>query len=126
VDQAEGLSEILDGAEVELDAVLNLRVPEDELVRRLTGRRVCGACGEVVNVAFEPESGAECPECGGTLNRRSDDEPRTVRRRLEVYAEQTAPVLEWYREESDVPVADVDGTGDIQDVHDRLRDRVDR
>ncbi|MFB6240415.1 MAG: adenylate kinase [Gemmatimonadota bacterium] len=126
VDQAEGLSEILDGAGVELDAVLNLQVPDDELVRRLTGRRVCGACGEVVNVAFDPEIGAECPECGGTLNRRSDDEPQTVRRRLEVYEEQTAPVLEWYREESKVPVEDVDGTGDIEDVHGRLQERVER
>lgn len=124
VEQAEGLSEILDDAGVDLDAVLNLVVPEEELIRRLTGRRVCGACGEVVNVAFEPEIGAECPECGGTLNRRSDDEPQTVRRRLEVYEEQTAPVLEWYREESDVPVADVDGTGDIEDVHRRLREAL--
>ena len=124
VEQAEGLSEILDEAGVSLDVVLDLDVPEDELVRRLTGRRVCGACGEVANVAFEPEIGAECPECGGTLNRRSDDEPQTVRRRLEVYREQTAPVLDWYREESDVPVVEVDGTGDIEDVHDRLAEAL--
>lgn len=124
VEQARGLSEMLDEARVELDRVLNLEVPEDELVRRLTGRRVCGACGEVVNVAFQPELGAECPECGGTLNRRSDDEPETVRRRLEVYREQTAPVLGWYRDESDVPVTDVDGTGDIEDVNRRLREAL--
>lgn len=124
VEQAGGLSEMLDDADVELDGVLNLEVPEDELVRRLTGRRVCGACGEVVNVAFQPELGAECPECGGTLNRRSDDEPETVRRRLEVYREQTAPVLDWYRTESDVPVTDIDGTGDIEDVSRRLREAL--
>lgn len=124
VDQAEGLSETLDDAGVSLDVVLNLEVPEDELVRRLTGRRVCGACGEVVNVAFDPEIGADCPECGGTLNRRSDDQPRTVRRRLEVYEEQTAPVLDWYRETSGVPVVGVDGTGEIEDVHRRLSEAL--
>lgn len=124
VAQAEGLAAILADADVDLDAVLNLEVPDDELVRRLTGRRVCGACGAVVNVASDPEIGAECPQCGGTLHRRGDDEPETVRRRLAVYEEQTAPVLDWYRDESDAPVLDVDGTGTVEDVHRRLRDAV--
>lgn len=124
VEQAEGLSEILSDAGYDVDVVLNLEVPEEELIRRLTGRRVCVACGRVVNVASNPEIGAECPECGGTLNRRSDDEPETVRRRLDVYREQTAPVLDWYREQGDAPVVDVDGTGDVEEVHRRLSETV--
>lgn len=120
VAQAEGLAEILSDQGVELDAVLNLQVPEEELVRRLTARRVCRENGHLTS-ADEAEDG-RCPVCGGELVQRRDDRPETVRRRLQVYEEQTRPVLRWYREEADPPVRDVDGTGSVEEVEGRLLD----
>lgn len=121
VEQAEGLGELLDRRDRALDAVVGLAVPEEELLRRLAGRRVCTSCGEVTGEA--PEGGGNCPACGGTLVPRGDDRPETVRRRLQVYREETAPVLRWYRD-SDVPVHDVDGTGSVEEVHVRIRERL--
>ena len=122
VRQAEGLAEVLEARGESLSAVADLQVPEEELVRRLSGRRVCEECGEVTHVDVAGES---CSECGGRLVQRSDDRPETVRRRLQVYAEQTRPVLRWYRE-SGVPVVEVDGTGSVEEVYEELRDRLGR
>jgi len=121
VDQAEGLDEILDGMDADLDAVIYLDVPEEELVRRLSSRRVCGECGAATRVDGNEPDG--CPECGGELDQRPDDRPETVRRRLEVYRDETEPVLEWYRR-SEVPVETVEGTGSIPEVARRLRSRL--
>jgi adenylate kinase len=67
--------------------------------------------------------GASCPDCGGELRRRSDDDPRTLRRRLEVYRDETAPVLDWY-ERSDTRVVRVPGTGPVEDVHERVVEAI--
>lgn len=117
VEQAEGLSELLDDVDRELDAVVDLQVPDEEIVRRLSSRRVCSRCGQVAPADHDPDR--PCPECGGELRRRPDDEPETVRRRLEVYRDETAPVLEWYRR-SDVEVIEVLGRGEVAEVNDRL------
>ena len=124
--QAEGLAGILAERDESLDAVLYLDVPEEELVRRLSGRRVCDECGLVTHVddLSKDEDGARCPECGGELVQREDDRPETVRRRLEVYRDETEPVLAWYRSSS-VPVRRVDGTGTVDRVTERLRERLD-
>ena len=122
VPQAEELSATLQDEDEDLDCVLNLRVPEEELVRRLTSRRVCAEGGHVTSVE-EAEDGS-CPVCGGELEQRDDDAPETVRNRLRVYEKQTRPVLEWYRRTSDVPVRDVDGTGTVEDVSSRLLARI--
>ncbi len=121
--QAEGLTEILEERSTSLDAVLYLDVPEEELVRRLSARRVCDACGAVTRVEGDGEAEAGCPECGGELVQREDDRPGTVRRRLEVYREQTRPVLSRYRSSS-VPVHEVDGTGPVERVTGRIRERL--
>lgn len=142
VPQAEGLARVLDGSDASLDLVIYLDVPEEELERRLTGRRVCVGCGAVARPAAvargagapgtEPfaSSGVtggsdepRCPECGGDLVRREDDRPETVRRRLEVYRRQTEPVLHWYRD-SNVPVREVDGTGSVDEVTKRIGERL--
>lgn len=120
VEQADGLDDILDDLGASLDAVVYLEVPEDELVRRLTARRVCGACGHVTRVS---EAGEVCPACGGELEQREDDRPETVRRRLEVYREQTEPVLARYRA-GPIPVEEIDGTGTVAEVEARLRERL--
>ncbi|MDX1579216.1 MAG: nucleoside monophosphate kinase, partial [Gemmatimonadota bacterium] len=124
VRQAEGLDRLLEARGESLDRVLDLRVPEDELVDRLSGRRVCADCGAVTHVSSESE-GKPCESCGGRRVQREDDRPETVRRRLQVYGEETAPVLRWY-ERSSVPVDRVDGTGSIAAVQERLRERLAR
>lgn len=122
VAQAEGLADLLDELALELDAVVDLEVPDEEIVRRLSARRVCADCGRVAPT--ETADDEPCPDCGGELRRRSDDEPATIRRRLEVYREETAPVLDWY-ERSDVRVVRVRGTGSVDDVLERIVGAID-
>jgi len=123
VPQAEGLAALLDRRGLTLDAVANLEVPEEEIVRRLGSRRVCPECGAVTSARDGDVEGGRCPECGSELVQREDDRPETVRRRLEVYRRQTEPVLEWYRS-GPVPVEDVTGMGDVDEVQERLRARL--
>lgn len=96
VPQAEGLARVLDELDLRLDAVLMFEVADEELVRRLSSRTVCESC-QTPYTGREP--GETCDKCGGRLVRRKDDEPEAVRNRLAVYQRQTAPVVQWYREE---------------------------
>lgn len=108
--QAEYLTEITD-----LDAVLYLKVAESELVERLTGRRVCSECGTNFHVKFnQPEEEGVCDECGGELVQRDDDTEETVRERLSVFEENTAPVIEHYRDEG--VLVEIDGEQTPGDV----------
>jgi adenylate kinase len=118
--QAEGLEVILSERGMALDAVIYLAVPEEELVRRLSGRRVCTACGAVYNVHTDAPSVVEqCDRCGGRLAIREDDKEETVRKRLRVYRESTKPVLEWYRGSS-ASLLELAATGSVAEVHGRL------
>ena len=118
LDQAEYLAEITD-----LDVVASLSVPEEELVRRLTGRRVCSECGANYHVEFDqPEEEGVCDECGGELVQREDDTEETVRERLRVFEENTAPVVEFYDERGDL--VEVDGEGSPDEVRERLESAV--
>ena len=92
--QAAGLQRVLKELGRRLDAVLTFDVPDEELVQRLSGRTVCESC-QTPYTGREP--GTKCEKCGGTLVRRKDDEPEAVRNRLAVYQRQTAPVIDWYR-----------------------------
>lgn len=94
--QAEALAALIAG-QFEI-RVLYFDVPEDVLVRRLTGRRNCVACGAIFNVSSAPSARPDvCDRCGGALTQRDDDREETVRRRLAVYRSQTEPLIEWYR-----------------------------
>ncbi len=118
IDQAEYLAGITD-----LDVVVSLSVPEEELVRRLTGRRVCSECGTNYHVDFDPpEVEGVCDECGGELVQRDDDTEETVRERLRVFEENTAPVIEFYDERGDL--VEVDGVGSPDEVWERLESAV--
>lgn len=114
--QAEGLDALLAGLDRPLAAVLVLEVDDEELVRRLSGRRSCSSCGAVYNVYTEPpaEEG-RCDRCGGELIQRADDEPDTVRRRLAVYHEQTAPLVDHYMQ-STTTVHRVNGDRPVEAV----------
>jgi adenylate kinase len=97
VAQAEALEAALAGNNKEIDKVLNIEVGQEELIRRLTGRRTCRACGKVYHLIFSPpRAETVCDVCGGELWQREDDAEDTVRNRLEVYRRETAPLIEYY------------------------------
>lgn len=115
VPQAEALQAMLAENGAALDAVLNIDVPEEKLVARLTGRRVCRRCGANYHLVYNPPRVAGvCDRCGGELYQRSDDTEETVRRRLQVYREQTAPLLAYYRQQG--LLREVDGDQSVQEV----------
>ena len=116
VPQGEGLARALSGLGRPLDAVLMFEAPHEELVRRLSGRTVCETC-QTPHTGREP--GSRCDKCGGRLVRRQDDEPDAVRNRLDVYARQTAPVVDWYRRNG-LPCRIIDAVGTTDEVFGRV------
>ena len=118
--QAEGLTRMLKKLGRKVDAVLVFDVPDEELVRRLSGRTVCEKC-QTPYTGREP--GSSCERCGGTLVRRPDDEPAAIRNRLEVYRQQTAPVLDWYRKNG-VRLVKINAVGSPEAVTKRALDAI--
>jgi adenylate kinase len=101
-----------------LDIVLELVVDDEEVVRRLAGRRTCRSCGKVWHVAFDPSSKeGVCDACGGELFQRDDDREDTIRHRLEVYQEQTSPLVAFYADEG--ILQGVDATGPVEEITER-------
>jgi adenylate kinase len=118
VPQAEELDRILADMGTKLDVVLELVVDDDEVVRRLSGRRTCRNCGHNWHVDFDPPTKeGTCDNCGGELFQRDDDQPETIRHRLEVYAEQTAPLIGYYAARG--ILVGIDATGPVDDVTER-------
>jgi len=116
IPQAEGMQDVMQSLGRRIDAVLNLDVNNEEIVRRLSGRTVCGTCQTpYTGVA----SGSKCEKCGGVVSRRKDDEPDAVRNRLNVYDQQTAPVLDWYRKDG-AKVAVVNAEGAVEEITKRI------
>ena len=103
-------------------AVMLIDVPEEELVGRIAARRTCEACGDVTSLAAG--AGAICAACGGTLIQRDDDKEMVVRERMRVYADQTRPVVEVYRERR--LLESIDGRGSMDEVAERIAAAVDR
>jgi adenylate kinase len=98
VEQAQALDEALRQRGQAVDKVLYINVGEEEVVRRLAGRWTCRQCGAVYHQVFSPPKQAgKCDRCGGELYQRDDDKPETVRNRLSVYNQQTAPLIDYYR-----------------------------
>jgi adenylate kinase len=120
IGQAEVLDEILESRGRKLTSVLLIDAPDDEVVRRLSGRRTCAKGGHVYHMEFDPpKNDGVCDQDGSRLVQRDDDKPETVRNRLSVYHEQTEPLIEWYQDK-DLLVR-VDGTRSPDEVHDRIR-----
>jgi adenylate kinase len=118
IPQAEGLENTLAALDRELDAVLLFDVETEELVRRLSGRTTCDACQRPF-FGREPGEPCECPDgTKGVLVRRADDEPDAVRKRLQVFAAQTAPVIDWYRRNGARVVA-INAVGTLDEVEAR-------
>jgi adenylate kinase len=119
VPQAEAFEALLTRRGTPLDAVVQIAVPRDELVRRLAGRRVCGACGTMYHVSLgPPRHDGVCDGCGGTLVQREDDREETIARRMEVYERETAPLVARYRTTG--LLREIPGTGSRDDVFARI------
>jgi adenylate kinase len=119
--QAEGLARLLDDLGERLHRVILIQVDPDELVRRLSSRRICERCGRIyAGEAVAGSAGADgtCSTCGGRLVQRPDDQPEAIRHRLVVYREQTAPLLEMYRGQG--LLREVDGAGDPARIQERV------
>jgi adenylate kinase len=118
VPQAETLKKMLLELDVKLSVVLELVVDEDEVVRRLSGRRTCRRCERVQHALYDPPARRGiCDDCGGELFQRDDDSEETVRHRLEVYAEQTAPLISFYADEN--ILIGIDATGPVEEITSR-------
>ena len=121
--QAEALDEMLASAGRALAGVLYINVPDEESVRRLSGRWICRQCQAPYHTIFSPPAReGVCDACGGELYQRDDDKPETVRARLKVYHQQTAPLIDYYRQAG--LLVEVDGAGDIETVSAALLDAV--
>jgi adenylate kinase len=118
VPQAETLKKLLSDWDTRLDIVLELVVDDDEVVRRLSGRRTCRRCGRVWHATFDPPSRKDrCDDCDGELFQRDDDREETIRHRLDVYAQQTQPLVAFYAD--DGTLLGIDATGPVEEVTDR-------
>ncbi|HEY2550968.1 MAG TPA: adenylate kinase [Streptosporangiaceae bacterium] len=118
VPQAETLKKMLAEWDTRLEVVLELVVDHDEVVRRLSGRRTCRRCGRAWHAAFDPPSRAgRCDDCDGELFQRDDDREETVRHRLQVYEQQTQPLIAFYADEG--TLLGIDATGPVEEITDR-------
>ena len=118
VPQAETLKKLLTSWETKLDVVLELVVDDDEVVRRLSGRRGCRRCGRIWHVVFDPPvTPGICDDCGGELFQRDDDREETIRHRLEVYQQQTTPLVSFYADEG--TLLGLDATGPVDEITER-------
>ncbi len=115
-EQAESLAEIT--ADQPLDMVVDLDVPTDVVLERLASRRVCADCGSNYSLDAPPKHNWSCDHCGGEVIQRDDDTEDAIRRRLALYEEETAPLVDWYRSRDLLMV--VDGDGDADEVTGRL------
>ncbi len=119
VEQVAILDRVLERLGLRLDRVLLVTAPEAEIVRRLSGRRICPSCGALYHLESHPPAADVCDACGGTLVQRLDDREEVIRERLGVYDRQTLPVARVYRERS--LLRETDGSGTPGEVFERLK-----
>ena len=113
--QAETLDAMLKKLNMPLDSALSVDVPKDDLMKRLTGRRTCKGCQQMYNVYFSPpKKNGVCDRCGGELFHRDDDKEETIKRRLDVYDAQTAPLINYYKKSG--ILKSVIGVGGIDEI----------
>jgi adenylate kinase len=122
-EQALVLEQLLEELQRRIDVVINLEVPDDVIVERAGGRQVCSDCGAIYHAtAKPPKMPGVCDACSGVLSVRADDQPETVRHRLDVYHRVTAPVVAFYRERGLLQV--VDGVGIPEEIFSRIYAKV--
>ncbi len=115
IPQAEALDKALSALDQKVDYAINVEVPDENIVNRMSGRRACVDCGATYHIVYAPTKEENvCDNCHGNLILRDDDKPETVQKRLNVYHEQTQPLIDYYTEKK--ILVEVDGTVDIEDV----------
>ncbi len=123
VAQAEALAPMLASVAKQVDHVISLIVPRDEIIKRLSGRRTCRECGAMYHIIFDPPVNTGlCNKCNGELYQRDDDQEDTIVARLDVYQRETEPLLAYYRTRS--LLREVDGVGSSEQVLDRILTRI--
>lgn len=117
--QAETLDAMLKKLNMPLDSALSVDVPKDDLMKRLTGRRTCKGCQQMYNIYFSaPKKDGKCDKCSGDLFQRDDDKEDTIKRRLDVYDAQTAPLIDYYKKSG--ILKSVAGTGNIDEIFNKV------
>jgi len=125
VSQAVFLEQVLPDIKQQVDLVLSLEVAEEELIERLTGRRVCSDCGATYHLKFKPPQVRNvCDQCGGDLYQRDDDSLETVNERLQVYREQTEPLIAFYTEKE--LLCRIDGNQEIEQVYQQIDEAIEK
>lgn len=115
IPQAESLTKALTELGDKIDWAVNVDVPDENIISRMSGRRACLGCGQTYHIVYNaPSQEGICDVCGQALVLRDDDKPETVQKRLEVYHEQTQPLIDYYRGAG--ILAEVDGTKDLEEV----------
>ena len=121
IPQAEALDRELAKLEEKIDFAINVEVPDDTIIERMSGRRACLKCGATYHLLYiPPKKEGICDECGSELVIRDDDKPETVKNRLATYHEQTQPLVDYYKKQG--VYHEVDGTKDVDSVFDSIRD----
>lgn len=119
IPQANVLKEALDAQNDKIDYAINVDVPDENIVRRMSGRRACVTCGATYHIEHvPPKKEGICDKCGSNLILRDDDKPETVLNRLKIYHEQTQPLIDFYNNEG--ILKEVDGTIDVKDVFENI------
>lgn len=119
VPQAEELGKVLTSKQLKLDRVVNFQVSREAVINRLSGRRSCPKCQATFHVDFAPsKTGSTCDRCSETLVQRSDDRREAIETRLKVYEEQTAPLIQYYRDRQ--LLSELDGSGTVEAVFEKL------
>jgi len=119
--QAEALKGFLAERDVKLDGVVYIELASEEILERLTSRRVCSQCGKEYNIFFNPPSREGiCDICGGALKKRADDKEDVIEKRIRVYFSETAPLIEYYRREK--KLVEISGKGQIEEVFNNISD----
>ena len=115
IPQAKSLTEALSKLNEKIDYAINIDVPDDSIITRMSGRRACLSCGSTYHIKYSaPKKENICDNCGSELVIRDDDKPETVKKRLDVYHKQTQPLIDYYDNEN--ILANVDGTKDMEEV----------
>lgn len=115
IPQAEALDKALSAIGENIDYAINVEVPDENIINRMGGRRACVGCGATYHIVYSPtKEEGKCDTCGAELIIRDDDKPETVKNRLNVYHEQTQPLIDYYTNKG--IIAEVDGTVDMNDV----------
>ncbi len=121
--QADALENLLADMDRKLDYVLHVNVPKEQLIDRLTGRRICPTCGATYHVEYNPpKQEGLCDKDGASLIQREDDQPETVKKRLEVNIEQAQPLIDFYQDKG--YLATIDGAQDINDVFENIDEKL--